>query len=236
MGKSCFVVMPIGDVVLPTKTISQSELRSRYDDLIKEALQKAQSDLEVVRADEVAAPGGITTDIFTRLMHSDYVVTDITFPNPNVFYELGIRHACRPGTVLVREKGGPGAPFDLAGSRHIEYENTPSGLKHLASKLQEKFRWFDLHPGDPDNDVLALAKLTGYQFQNYGKNEEDERKAAVFHAFTEFAKHPELLELLIASASGTPVDQGEMMKQLAQKPEVMRAFLYAMVKSGHLKL
>jgi hypothetical protein len=58
----------------------------------------------------------------------------------------------------------------------------------------------------------------------------------VFHAFTEFAKHPELLELLIASASGTPVDQGEMMKQLAQKPEVMRAFLYAMVKSGHLKL
>ena len=236
MGKSCFVIMPIGEVVSPKVTVTRAELRSRYDDLIKEALQKARPDLEVVRADDVASPGGITTDIFTRLMHSDYVVADITFANPNVFYELGIRHACRPGTVLVRDRNGAQAPFDLAGLRHIEYENTPSGLKSLASELQQKFEWVDLHPNDPDNEFLALAKLTGYQFQGYEKKEENERKAAMFHAFTTMAKFPEILELIVAQAGGKQVDQAEMLKRLVANPEALNALLFALVRTGQLKL
>ena len=146
-----------------------------------------------MRADDVAAPGGITTDIFTRLMHSDYVVADITFSNANVFYELGIRHACRPGTLIIREKGGSRTPFDVAGLRHIEYENTPTGLKRLAAELQHRFAWFDLHSGEPDNDFLSLAKLTEYQFQSFEKKEQHERNAAMFHAVTELAKYPSFL-------------------------------------------
>ena len=33
-----------------------------------------------------------------------YVIVDITYPNPNVFYELGIRHAISPRTILIREQ------------------------------------------------------------------------------------------------------------------------------------
>lgn len=236
MAKSCFVIMPIGDLAAGGRTVSRTELRERYDDLIREALQKIQPDLQVVRADDVTAPGGITTDIFTRLMHSDYVVADITFSNANVFYELGIRHACRPGTVLIREKGAPQAPFDVAGLRHVEYDNTPSGLKHLAKELEQRFAWCDLHPGEPDNEFLSLAKLTAYQFQHYDKAEENERKAATFHAFAELARHPELLQLVVAANSGQPVDQSELLRKLAEKPEAMRAVLFALVKTGQLKL
>lgn len=234
MGKSCFVIMPIGEVVLPDKHIARAELRARYDDLIKEAILRARPDLDVVRADDVSAPGGITTDIFMRLMYSDYVIADISFPNPNVFYELGIRHACQPGTLLLRERGGIQAPFDVAGLRYVEYENTPTGLKALAADLAERFTWIDSHQGEPDNDFLSLAKLTAYKFQSYQKKEEQD--AATYHLFCEMAKHPEILELFVAQASGKPLDQQELVKRVAGKPEFFRAVIFFLIKSGQLKM
>ena len=79
-------------------------------------------------ADEVAAQGTVTTDILTRLMYSDLVLVDVTYPNPNVFYELGIRHACRSGTIIVRSKAADGAaPFDIGHQRYISYEEVLGG-------------------------------------------------------------------------------------------------------------
>ena len=103
-NQTCFVVMPIGAQEYVGGSVTSEELKSRYDDLIKEALLKADPSLEVTRADEVAAPGTITSDIILRLMNADHVVADITFPNPNVFYELGLRHACRLGTIILGER------------------------------------------------------------------------------------------------------------------------------------
>jgi hypothetical protein len=79
--------------------------------------------------------------------------------------------------------------------------------------------------GDPDNDFLALAKLTGYQFQGYEKKEENEKKAAVFHVMATMAKFPELLEMVIAQASGKPIDQAEFLKRLAAQPEALNVDL-----------
>ena len=99
--KRCFVIMPIGDQNLPSGLITATELRERYTDLIREAISRVRPDAQVVRADDVAAPGAITADIFSRLMEADYVVADITYPNPNVFYELGIRQI---GRASCRER------------------------------------------------------------------------------------------------------------------------------------
>lgn len=169
MGKSCFVIMPIGDQRFISGNLTADELRLRYTDLIKEALLKARPDLEVVRADEVASLGGITSDILTRLMQSDYVLADITYPNPNVYYELGIRHACRPGTILIRDVEGPQAPFDLADLRHITYVNTTTGLKKLAENLKKQLDWIDAHSGHPDNRFMELAKQSRYQYPIFNR-------------------------------------------------------------------
>jgi len=135
--KTCFVIMPIGDQEIGGIKITAAELKSKYDDLIKEAILKVIPYLEVVRADEVSAPGMITSDILTRIMHSDLVVVDVTYPNPNVFYELGLRHACRPGTIIIKDENGPSIPFDIAHLRYIQYKNTATGLKALSDKLRQ---------------------------------------------------------------------------------------------------
>lgn len=170
MGQTCFVVMPIGTQTFGKKTISADELHAHYTDLIKEALLKARPDLEVIRGDEVDVPGGVTSDILKRLMYSDYVLADITYPNPNVYYELGIRHACRGQAILIRDADGPPLPFDVSELRHTTYRSTLAGLKELAKKLKRQLDWFDAHPGAPDNRFMELAQQSRFEFPTYERS------------------------------------------------------------------
>lgn len=234
-SNTCFVIMPIGDQTVGGETTTFIELKQRYDDLIKEAINKAAPDLEVVRADEIALPGTITSDILTRIMHSDIVIADVTFPNPNVFYELGLRHACKPGTIIIKDKNGPKVPFDIAHLRHIEYENTPTGLKELSENLKKYIVHFSDNPSHPDNHLLELAKLTGYKFQNYGKNEYDpeEDKLSVFLSVMQ---HPDLMEIFMRKGAGEPVDNTEIFQTFMKHPDIAGTLFKAMVRSGEISL
>lgn len=232
--QTCFVIMPIGDQAFPGGTVTASDLKRRYDDLIKEALLRANPTLEVVRSDEVAAPGAITSDIITRIMHSDYVLADVTYANPNVFYELGLRHACRLGTLIVRDKDGPETPFDIAHLRHYEYENTATGLKKLAEDLEAYFAHRAEHPDHPDNQFQELAKLTHYGFPDYApRGSEDELQTEALMAIMQA---PDLLDLFLRSGSGEDLDQAEMMRAMAKHPDVAKIFIQALTKSGQLQM
>ncbi len=234
-SKSCFVIMPIGNQRFVDGEISAEDLKSRYDDLIKEAILKAYPDLEVVRADEISVPGTITSDILTRIMHSEIVIADVTFPNPNVFYELGLRHACRPGTIIIRDKNGPRVPFDIAHLRHIEYENTPSGLKKLAEDLKAYLMHFNKNPDRPDNHLLELAKLTNYQFQNYVESEISPEEAQ-FDAFISIMQIPEVADLLMRKASGEEVSQAELTQAIIKYPDTATTLLKTLFKSEGISL
>lgn len=167
MNNTCFVIMPIGTQTIGNTILTEDKLKEKYDYIIKEAILKADSSLEVVRADEELNPGSISNDIFTKLMYSKYVIADITYPNPNVFYELGIRHAIRPGTILIREKVDFSIPFDISHLRHIEYSQEPSGMSKLAVELKRRFDFYSQNPLKPDNQFLELCSFINYQPVSY---------------------------------------------------------------------
>lgn len=229
--ENCFVIMAIGDQNFGEFSISLDELKKRYDDLIKEAILKAKPGIEVVRADEISLPGTITTDIVTRIMHSNFVVADVTYPNPNVFYELGLRHACKSGTIIIKEKNGPKVPFDIAHLRYIEYENTPSGLKELSEKLKQYFSVYEKDPSRPDSHLLELAKLTKFKFPDYSDGPEVPKETEVFLALLE---SPEIMDMLLKQQSGQEIDNSELMAALFRNPKVVEPFITAMVKSGQI--
>lgn len=173
MNKSCFVVMAIGDQKHNGKEISYNDLKKIYDNLIKKAIKDAYPNIEITRADEVNNQGTITNDIITRLLYSDFVIVDITYPNPNVYYELGIRHCSKIGTILIKDKNvSTYAPFDISHERYIEYENTTEGLNDLIKQLKEKFNWFENYKSQPDNHVLFHAKNSKFNFPQYGTESE----------------------------------------------------------------
>lgn len=230
--ETCFVVMPIGDQEFDGVKISATDLRRKYDDLIKEAILKARPNIEVTRADDVAIPGTISTDIINRIMHSTYMVVDVTYPNPNVFYEMGLRHACRPGTIIIKDKEGPKVPFDISHLRYIEYENTTSGLKSLSEKLLKYFSIFDKDPMLPDNHLLEIARLTKYNFLDYSEEKiEPETKL-----FMSILNNPDIMSLLLRKQAGEEINQQELIMAIMRNPEVAKPLLNALVKSGELKL
>lgn len=223
--------MPIGDQQTAGQVTTSVDLRKRYDLLIKEALLRADPELDVTRADDVAMPGTITSDILTRLMHSEIVVADLTYPNPNVFYELGLRHACRTGTILIRDKTGPALPFDLSHQRYIEYENTPSGLKELSETFKQCFDFFSRNHSQPDNHFLELAKLTCYAYPRYEEPAQEKPEVTVIKAIMQ---SPELIDLFTRERPGGEVDQKEIIAALGRNPEVAGVFAQALAASGNL--
>lgn len=230
--KTCFVIMPIGDQVLSDGKVSAAELRLQYDDLIKEAIIRADPEIEVTRADDVALPGSVTTDIIARLMHSEFVVADITYPNPNVFYELGLRHACHVGTVIIRERTGPKVPFDVAQLRYIEYENTATGLKKLAEELRQYFDHFRRNPYSADSHFQEYARLTQYRFPDYSPGDEDPTTEVILAAL----QSPDVMELMLRSARGEEIRQEETFKALLSDPGITQKIVSALVKTGQVSL
>lgn len=90
-----------------------------YQDLIKPALEAAG--MFAFRADEEIRPGDIRVDMFQELLIADLVVVDLTIDNPNVWYELGIRHALRARGVVLISGGQSTKAFDVYTDRKLRY-------------------------------------------------------------------------------------------------------------------
>jgi hypothetical protein len=113
----CFYVTPIGD--------PDSDIR-KHSDLFKSSLIEpamAELGLEVKRADDIETSGMITTAIIEHIKRARIVVADLSLLNPNVFYEIALRHACRLPIVQIRQKGQV-IPFDIGQVNTITIDNS----------------------------------------------------------------------------------------------------------------
>ena len=119
----CFVLMPFGSKIDAAGRVTNFD--SVYQNIIAPAVVEAG--LEPIRADEERIGGTIHKPMFERLMLCHYAVADITGANPNVFYELGIRHALRPRSTVIIFLEGTVLPFDIALVRGIGYRADASG-------------------------------------------------------------------------------------------------------------
>ena len=77
--------------------------------------------------------------MFARLLLAEFVVADLTLANPNVFYELGIRHAAKPFTTVPIYANVSALPFDVALVRAVGYQLKKGKLtKAAAQKLKSQ--------------------------------------------------------------------------------------------------
>lgn len=112
-----FVAMPFGLKPGPDGTIV--DYNRVYRELLAPAIQAAG--LQPFRADEEQAGGSILADMFQELLIADLVVADLSIPNPNVWYEVGVRHALRARGVVLVFGGSAPAAFDLYTERKLRY-------------------------------------------------------------------------------------------------------------------
>ncbi len=117
MKPHCFVAMPFG--TKPGHDGLPIAFNRVYEEYIGPALEAAG--FEVFRADEEQRAGDIRTDMFQELLMADLVVADLTLDNPNVWYELGVRHALRARGVILVQGPRPTQPFDIYTDRKLRY-------------------------------------------------------------------------------------------------------------------
>jgi tetratricopeptide (TPR) repeat protein len=165
-AREAFVIMPIKAAF----SEEHRHFRALYDDVVRPALVAAGYDC--VRADDVQKTGAVTRDVIDRLARFDLVVADLTDLNPNVFYELGIRHVLRgSGTILLLDDSRTKQlPFDVMPYRAILYESDVAGVAKLRSDLTKAARDVETLPAEHRDspvhdalpalpaDVLAVAE------------------------------------------------------------------------------
>ncbi|MFI1209803.1 hypothetical protein ACH4UV_19565 [Streptomyces sp. NPDC020802] len=131
--RRCFVVGPIGDPHAahgsPEREAYEHHL-GIFEQVIAPACEKYG--ISAVRADGIAHAGDINEQICRHVVESDLVVADVSGGNPNVMYELGLRHITGKPTIHIGEAGQ--LPFDIASIRTIRYQRTRS---HLAGARKE---------------------------------------------------------------------------------------------------
>jgi hypothetical protein len=135
-----FVAMPFG--IKSGADGQPIDFNRVYREFIGPALDAAG--LESFRADQEIRGGDIRTDMFQELLVADLVLADLSIDNPNVWYELGVRHALRSRGVVIVSGGQTPTAFDLYTDRKLRY-----GLKDGGPD-----------PATIDDDKRKLTEMT----------------------------------------------------------------------------
>ncbi len=158
---TCFYISPIGQ--------ENSEHRKHADFFLEYVVTPAlrEFNLTVIRADQIGKPGMIGKQVLEHILKSRLVIADLSFHNPNVFYELCLRHVARLPTVQII-RGAEGIPFDIDQYRTVKIDTTdvygflPS-LQTYISEIANQVRRVLEDPDAVDNPIsmyYPTARLT----------------------------------------------------------------------------
>jgi len=153
---ACFVISPIGEPG-SAERIRSDEV---FDLIIAPVAQRYS--LDAFRSDHMQTGGRqITSEVISQLLTARIVVADLTGPNANVFYELGIRHSAQLPVILLGEKDAP-IPFNVHGLRVIQYTLGGSDTRKARESLDAQMKSV-LAPGhrpwSPVETTMQLMKL-----------------------------------------------------------------------------
>ena len=141
----CFMVMPFGTKdtgAEPGKGPAKIDFNALWD----KALRPAIEDLGFlpVRADRDAG-SLIIQAMIERLAISDLVIADVTIPNANVYYEVGVRHAAKKAGCVLIAADWSKPVFDIDQMRRLTYPMpevlvTDDGAEAIRNKIKQEIR------------------------------------------------------------------------------------------------
>jgi hypothetical protein len=162
--KTCFIIMPI---TTPESFLSQYRDGIEHFNHVLECLFIPSVEKAGYTAIPPIAKGAdlIHAEIIQNLWQSDLVFCDISCPNPNVFFELGIRTALNKPVCIVKDELTNKIPFDLSILNYREYMSTLQ-----SGKIQADIDKLVNHIGDSverSNGVNTLWKQFGSQNETH---------------------------------------------------------------------
>jgi hypothetical protein len=133
---TCFVIMPF----------SESWSDNVYKNLIEPALNEVN--LKCIRGDEIERTGQLNSNIFKTLQKVGLVIAEISSPNPNVYYEIGVADTLGKETLFLYDPGKNNKiPADKVDVHYSEYSQNnlleaKERLKNELQKIINRYRLF----------------------------------------------------------------------------------------------
>ncbi|PEN44505.1 hypothetical protein COL82_03805 [Bacillus toyonensis] len=151
--KTCFIITPIGD--------DQSDIRRAAEGVIDAVIVPALCDMgfdekNIKVAHRMPSPGSINKQVISNILECDVAVANLTSLNPNVMYELAIRHAARKPVVQICQKGTR-LPFDITEERTIFYTNDMAGVIELNNNFKDMVAEAMVDE-EPDNPIYRVVE------------------------------------------------------------------------------
>jgi len=145
--KKMFVAMPF-----------QDEFRDVFDLGIKVAAEELE--YLPLKVEDIKGPIAIHATIVEEIYTSDVIVADVSFPNPNVYYELGGSHAIfRHNKTIMIAREGTSIPFDLKVYQVIFYRHDARGIHNLAQELIQQIKFIEEIPAKSKNPWVDFRPL-----------------------------------------------------------------------------
>jgi hypothetical protein len=197
-AKTCFVICPFG--------APDSDIRSRSDMVLEYVIKPAvvSAGYEIYRADLAAQPGIVTVHVIQHLIEDDLVVADITDRNPNVFYELAIRHAIRKPYVQIISHGQL-LPFNIQEVQTVVYDIADvKGIRAATELIQKQLQYYEAGGKVTSPVTVAIDAMLGTH---------------TISQFAEIAKKLEDLDHSIGQTAGLGTALQEIREQLLKVSE-----------------
>ena len=147
--KSCFVIMPF------SKT-TDAHTESYWTSFFEVIKREIEFHNYICKRSETG-PYNIPKHIIQCINESDFVIAVLTDLNPNVWYELGIRHSLKNGTLMLMQSDQR-IPFDISSYGLVKYSDDIT----LASALKKEINLYlnkleeNKHYDSPVLDLLNL--------------------------------------------------------------------------------
>lgn len=151
----CFIITPIGS--------EKTEVRDSLDGLMQNVIEPVLTELGFLKdnisvAHQIYEGGSINNQIVKRIIEDDINIVNLTGLNPNVMYELAIRHAVGKPVIIISEESTK-PPFDIIDQRTIFYKDTMLGAVNLKDKLKKMIQEIIDNPDkEVDNPVLKIIR------------------------------------------------------------------------------
>lgn len=151
--RTCFIITPIGN--------PKSEIFRKATGVIESVIRpilNLHGFGEVKAAHEICEVGSINNQVINRIIDSDLVIANLTSNNPNVMYELCLRHVVAKPIIHICEKGTD-LPFDIKDSRTIFYDDDMLGASELKEELEKFVNEIEYAKIYDDNPIYNAQKI-----------------------------------------------------------------------------
>lgn len=158
--KTCYVICPLDT--------ADSGARDRSDKFLKFIIEPVVTKLgydSPNRSDKDQADM-ITPAIIKHLFEDDLVLADLTDYNPNVFYELAIRHMVQK-PVIPLILNGQKLPFDTKDIRTVFVDTDVKAFKAAKAELKKRIQSIEQNTSSLGSPIKTAVTSLGLQIPNF---------------------------------------------------------------------